>query len=308
MTAERVAITGAGGFIGRHLVRHLADQGSEVAAHCGADREVEFVREHASAVFVGDIFDESMFTQLLDGAQTVIHLAGPPSVAESFSAPMECARVHVLGTIGIAGAALQSGASRFVYVSSAEVYGSVSAASVAEAAPLLPRSPYGAAKLAAEHFVRTLCAGRLSAVIVRPFSIYGPGAPSAAVVPTILRQTGRGERIELANLAPVRDFCYIDDVVRGIALAGRQRSQSVEVFNLGSGVGVSVRELAQVALVAVGREMPIVQCAPADRPQSADVDRLVADASRARVQLEWVPEVSLVDGLRRTLCDREYLA
>ncbi|REK09979.1 MAG: NAD-dependent epimerase/dehydratase family protein [Planctomycetota bacterium] len=300
--AGKVVVTGAGGFLGRHVVRRLAEQGARVVALCGAEHELDRVRSLAAQAEAGDILETTLLNRHVAGADAVIHLAGPPAVRESFTNPVDFSRVHVLGTVAVAEACRRHHVRRLVYVSSAEVYGSLGLEPVSEHTPLRPRSPYGAAKASAETFVQTMVASSdTTAAILRPFSVFGPGGAPGAVVPTILRQALAETRIELARLTPVRDYCYIGDIARAVVLAAECDIAATTIVNLGSGTGTSVRQLAEVALEVVGRRLPIVQSASGDRPQSADVDQLVADVAMAESVLGWRPQVTLYEGLAHTV-------
>lgn len=303
MAPEKIVVTGAGGFLGRHVLSALAGPGVTISALCGDEAEREGIEKLAAHVAVGDILDTGLLDSRIRGADAVVHLAGPPFVRESFERPLDYARIHVLGTVAVLEACRAQRVRRLVYVSSAEVYGRSAAERVDENQPLCPLSPYGAAKASAERFIESMLAGGpSSAVMLRPFSIYGPGAPDGALVPTILRQAVDAPRIELANLAPIRDYCYVSDVAVAVKLALTVDIPGTSAVNIGSGEGTSVRHLAERALEVVGRRIPIAQAAASDRPADADVDRLVADVRRAESLLGWRPRVSLREGLAR-ICD-----
>jgi nucleoside-diphosphate-sugar epimerase len=301
MANARIVVTGAGGFLGRHVLKRLAHRHASLVALCGNAAELASVVRFAPYAVAGDILDKGLLDDHFRGADAVIHLAGPPSVRESFEEPLEYIRVHVLGTATVVDACRRHQIRRSIYVSSAEVYGSVTAERVGEDHLLNPRSPYGAAKVGAEWLIQTMLAdSSLSAVILRPFSIYGPGGREGSLVTTVLRQALDRENIEVSDLIPVRDYCYVDDLARAVELSLSADVAGAIPVNIGSGEGVSVRQLADLALQVVGREIPIVQSAASDRPYAARVERLVADTSRAQSLLGWRAKVALRDGLTRT--------
>jgi UDP-glucose 4-epimerase len=292
-------VTGAGGFIGTALLRELVRQGVAVRAVCHRHRVPHAAVPEGVLWRHGDVLAGAV-DGLLAGAAAVVHLAGPPSAAESFRQPREFARTHVEGTVAVLEACQTAGVRRFVYLSSAEVYGDSSAAAVAEDHPCAPRSPYGACKLAAEHMVQVYArCGAVDASILRAFSVYGPGQPSAGVLAEILRQATRGDRVELADLRPLRDFTHVDDIAVALAAALRGQPDGVRLLNLGSGVGISIGDLAALALRVCGRVGEIRTAARGDRPAAAVVRRLIADARRATAELGWRPRIALVDGLRK---------
>ena len=160
------------------------------------------------------------------------------------------------GTANVLTACARAGVRRLVYVSSAEVYGLRQEGPVAEEHSPVPRSPYGAAKLAAEHFIQALAPGLAADVfILRPFSVYGPGLPRRSVVGTLLYQALFADAIMLHDLRTVRDYCYLDDVVDAVLRACYAPTLAhVRAYNVGSGVGTSVGRLCRLALeVLAGR-------------------------------------------------------
>lgn len=195
-----------------------------------------------------------------------------------------------------------AGVRRFVYVSSAEVYGRPERNPVPEGHLLNPRSPYGAGKAAAEHFVRAYAhAYGIEVAVLRPFSVYGPRLRAGSVMATILRQVLTANEVLVADLAPVRDYCFLDDVIEGVLAAATARRLQEVTFNLGSGTGTSVGELAQLALQLAGRKLPVRTESSRGRPTGTDIDCLVADRTRAGALLGWAPRVRLEDGVCRTL-------
>jgi nucleoside-diphosphate-sugar epimerase len=138
-------------------------------------------------------------------------------------------------------------------------------------------------------------------VVLRPFSVYGPRLRPQSVLATILRQALHDDEIVLADLAPVRDYCFLDDVVEGILSAASAPRLADPTFNLGSGTGTSVGELAALALRLAGRDVPIRADPSRRRPAGTDVARLVADRRRAEAVLGWTPAVHMEDGVCRTI-------
>jgi nucleoside-diphosphate-sugar epimerase len=299
---QTVLVTGAGGFIGSSVVRALLLRGATVRALAGAPGQATLELPPEVMPVHADIEDSRALNGLVTGVDVAIHLAGPPSVAASFQAALEYGRVHTIGTLAMLEACRIAQVRRFVYLSSAEVYGRPEVNPVSEDHPPRPRSPYAASKAAAEQFVGAYARGfGAQTVVLRPFSVYGPGLPLRSVMGTILGQVLSEEEVVLADLGPVRDYCFLDDVVEGVLLAASAPCPSAAIFNLGSGVGTSVGDLAALTLRLAGRRLPIRSDPSRRRPGAADIDHLVADRARAEAVLGWSPAVSLEDGLSRTL-------
>lgn len=351
LVGRAMAVTGAGGFIGSALVRRLVTEGVAVHALLGpgdpqlslpdpgdeggrgeeagrggeAGRGEEVGRGEEAGTCVrtlcGEIDRPECLNALLDGVEVVFHLAGPASVASSFAAPAEFARIHATGTAALLAACERARVQHVIYVSSAEVYGRPLRNPIDETHRLQACSPYAAAKLAAEHFLEAyhLCHD-LAVTVLRPFSVYGPRQSPHGLIAVILRQLDQGE-IRLADLQPVRDFCYIDDVVDAAvraAAAGTTRGTPPEewwrrrraaapsaswhlVLNVGSGVGTSVEALARQLVRLRGRDAQVVGGGTADRPGASMIQHRVADTTRIRSLLGWEAQTPLDVGLRRTL-------
>jgi len=302
LAGKKIVVTGAGGFIGSRLVWTLEARGAIVTALVGAPGQNMFELPPSVPKLVADIEDRDVLVSLARDADVFLHLAGPPSVAASFTSPLEYERVHVRGTLAALDACRTAGVPRFVYLSSAEVYGRPASNPVSEDHALRPRSPYAACKAAAEHFVEAYAhASGTCCLILRPFSVYGPGSPGRALVHTVLRQAASREAIVLGDLAPIRDFIFVDDVVDAVMAAAVVPCRDTTALNIGSGTGTAVGALAGLALQLAGRSVPIRSTLNGERPPNADIDHLVANNARARETLGWTPRVDLPDGLLRTL-------
>lgn len=296
-----VVVTGGGGFIGRAVVRALLASGARVRALAGAPGDLLPPLPAGVAELRADITDAGAVRECVAEADAVVHLAGPASVAASFSRAAEYARAHVQGSATVLDACREAGVARVVLVSSAEVYGRPRSSPVREDHPLAPRSPYAAAKAGAEHFAQAFAAAfGMGVVILRPFSVYGPGAAPGSLVGTIVDAVRRGDPVRLHDLAPVRDYCFVDDVARAVAAACHRPLPPGTVLNVGTGTGTSVAGVAAAALEAAGRTLPVEERG-GGRPAAADIPALVADPSRARRLLEWEAEVELRAGLALTL-------
>ncbi|HEX7035608.1 MAG TPA: NAD-dependent epimerase/dehydratase family protein [Pseudomonadales bacterium] len=296
-------MTGGGGFIGARLVRALSAAGAQVRTLLGPQGSDVVMPPAGVPWYRGEVDDPAALTQVLRDAETVVHLAGPPSVAQSFRSPRSYARIHVGGTAAVVEACTRLTVRRLVYVSSAEVYGTPRQNPVTEDAPCEPRSPYAAAKVGGEAFVRAgAMAAGFEVVICRPFLVYGPGMAPTSLVSSLINQAERSNAIEVQDPRPIRDYCFVDDVVAALVRSCRiALPESIRVYNLGSGTGMAVGELAERILSLRWGGGSVRAAAHRDRPGRADILELVADTSRAARELGWRAEIGIEHGLTEML-------
>jgi UDP-glucose 4-epimerase len=325
MASESIAVTGAGGFIGRAAVAALQSRDVALSGLVGPDGD-ETTRLPAPSGpgrwQWGGLDDAEAADRLLDGASALIHLAGPPSVGQSFAVPFDFMAAHAGGTATMLQAAVRSGTvRRVVVVSSAEVYGIPSADVVDEDHAPQPLSPYAAAKLAAEHLSGIVArAHGLEVAIVRPFAVYGPASPPWSLVGIAVDQALHGDGPVLMNdLGRVRDLTYVDDVadllVRAATTPIDGLAGNAVAFNAATGQGTSVLELAQTALAAAGRDAEIAERPPRPEPASSDILgggrpgwsdplRLVGSPRRGAEILGWRPRTDVATGLQNLVAAR----
>jgi nucleoside-diphosphate-sugar epimerase len=258
MQGRKVLVTGAGGFIGPSVVHKLREEGATIRVHVGPPGQEAHRLPSDIAVERCDIIDGYRVNQLVEGMDIVVHMAGPASVRKSFDNVSDYTLSHVVGTAAVLDACRKSGVGRLVYISSAEVYGNTSQEMVDETCLTDARSPYAAAKIGAESLVKSFVYGHgLNAVILRPFSIYGPGISKQSVLGTIIEQARGGDAVVMADLRPVRDYCHVHDLARAIISACTARSTFPCVVNIGTGIGTSVGDLCTMVLRIIQRDVPI---------------------------------------------------
>jgi dTDP-glucose 4,6-dehydratase len=232
----------------------------------------------------------------------VFHLGALIAIPYSYLHPAEVVETNVLGTLNVLLAARDHGLARVIHTSTSEVYGTALRVPIAEGHPLQGQSPYSASKIGADKIAESFyCAYDLPVVTVRPFNTFGPRQSARAVIPTIISQALTQDALHLGSLDTRRDFTYVGDTVSGFIKAAEAEGGLGEVYNLGTGMDVTIQEIVSQVCKITGKELPIVQEASRMRPEKSEVMRLLSDYSKAQAALGWSPEVDLEEGLRRTV-------
>jgi len=297
----RIAITGADGFVGRHLCALLREHGDDPVELTGPRREGHPAAAHGMPV---DVTDAAAVANALSDPRldAVIHLAGFSSVGKSHEAPGAAFAVNAVGTVNVLRAARTR---RVLVIGSGEMYGAVEPGTRAnEGHPLRPLSPYAASKVAAEvaalQFHRSYAA---DVVCARPFNHLGPGQDPSFVVPAFAAQLleikrGRAEPVvRVGNLEPVRDFSHVRDVVEAYRLL-LEKGRAGEAYNVCSGRGQSIRDLLDRMIELTGVRAK-VEVDPA-RIRPVDLPSLVGDPSKL-IALGWRPRRTAQDALTEVL-------
>lgn len=305
---KRVLVTGAGGFIASHLVERLLHEGARVRAFVryNSRDEAGFLREvkaqEGLEIVAGDLRNMGAVESAVEGIETVFHLGAVISIPYSYVNPVEVVESNVTGTLNVLMACRKWGVERVVHTSTSEVYGTARVVPIDESHPLQGQSPYSASKIGADKLAESFWDSySLPVVTVRPFNTYGPRQSARAVIPTIVSQALLREVVHLGNLEARRDFTYVDDTVEGFMMAAITEGIEGVVVNLGTGEDISVREVAETIIALTGRKVRIEVEEERMRPERSEVMRLVSDNRLAREKIGWRPEVSLEDGLRKTI-------
>ncbi len=305
---RRVLVTGAGGFIGSHLVERLVERGAVTRAlvHYNALGTWAWLDHSpvrsAIEVVAGDIYDRDSLRRAMDKVEVVFHLAALIAIPYSYHAPASYIRTNVEGTLNVLQTAHEAGVARVVHTSTSEVYGTARYTPIDEAHPLQGQSPYAASKIGADKIAEAFhLSFGLPIVTVRPFNTFGPRQSSRAVIPAIITQCLAGGAVRLGSLHPTRDLNYVANTVEGFLLAATHPTAVGQTINLGSGREISIGDLAQLIARLTGQPLTITTEAQRIRPQHSEVDRLLADPTLARSLLGWEPTVSLEEGLQHTI-------
>ena len=215
--------------------------------------------------------------------------------------PKKFFEVNVIGTINIALATIkEKKAKRFVHISSSEIYGTAKYTPMDENHPTTPQSTYAVSKLAGDRVVFTMHKEHnLPAVIIRPFNSFGPNITQPYIIPEIIRQMMKGDVVKLGNLNAKRDLTYVTDTARGIILSLVKEGIVGEVINIGSQRSYSIKELVSLISEIMGKEISLEVDPLRFRPY--DVDTLICDYERATKLLGWEPEITVREGLEKTI-------
>jgi NAD dependent epimerase/dehydratase len=310
MLSPTVLVTGAGGFIGSHLVELLARDGARVRALCrynsrndrGALDWIDKDVEQDVEVLLGDLRDVESVGRAVAGCEIVFHLAAQIAIPYSYVNARDFFETNVMGTLNVAQAALQHDVGRVVHTSTSEVYGSAQSVPITERHPLEAQSPYAASKIGADKLMDSFHRSHgLPVVVLRPFNTYGPRQSARAVIPTIITQALRGSALELGALTPRRDLTYVEDTAAGFVAAARADGAIGRTIQLGTGESVSVGEIVDLVGDLVGRELVVTTDPARLRPPASEVQLLLSDPAVAGAVCDWRPEISLRDGLARTV-------
>jgi dTDP-glucose 4,6-dehydratase len=309
-TGRAVLVTGAGGFIGSHLTERLIDEGAQVRAFVrytsrgdlGLLNLLPPDKLAGVQVISGDLRDVEAVRGAVKGVDTVFHLGALIAIPYSYVHPREVIEVNVLGTTNVLMAGRDFAVRRIVHTSTSEVYGTAQYVPIDERHPLQGQSPYSASKIGAdkivESFVRSF---ELPVATLRPFNTYGPRQSARAVIPTIITQALARDAIRLGSLTPQRDLTFVADTVDGFLRMATHDAAVGQEVNIGADATIAIGELADKILRIVGRDLPIITEEQRMRPAASEVLRLWADNRKAAELIGWRPQVSLDEGLARTV-------
>lgn len=305
---RNVLVTGGAGFIGSHLVDALVARGDAVRVLDNLSTgKRENLAEHVSAGRVelveGDIRDAEAVGRAMKGVELVYHEAALASVPRSVEAPLESHHACATGTLTVLDAARRAGVRRVVYAASSSCYGDQPQTSKRETDPVMPLSPYAAAKLAGEMYCQAFYhTYGLETVGLRYFNVFGPRQDPkgayAAVIPRFITAILAGEAITVfGDGQQSRDFTYVANVVDGNLLAGEATGVAGQVINLANGKSDSLLQLITTIESLVSTKANVKH----EPARAGDVRDSLADIYLARRLLKYEPRVYLEEGLRRSL-------
>jgi len=301
---SKILITGGAGFIGSYMVDHLLSNDLEVVAldnlsSGSLGNLIQHLQRNDFKFIQDDIRNLDAIKNALEEVDAVFHAAAISNVPHSIEDPNETNDVNVCATIDLLKACLNSNVKRFVYPSSASVYGEVGNLPITEESPLNPISPYAASKLAAECYVRVF--GKvygIETVCLRYFNVYGPRQPnndySGVITLFINRLLNNEPPIIYGDGEQTRDFVNIQDVVRANMLAMNSKNAVGGIFNIATGEPCTINRLVDLLLSVTGKKQ---LCPMHEAPRLGDIRHSYADISKSQRVLEYKPQISLREGL-----------
>lgn len=307
---DKVLITGAGGFIGSHLVEALVRKGFKVICfvHYNSRNDwgdLQYLPANTldqTEIISGDIRDPFEISEAVRGCQVIFHLASLIAIPYSYRAPFNYVQTNVIGTLNVMQAALANNVEKVVHTSTSEVYGTAQYVPIDEKHPVHSQSPYSASKIGADMIAESYYRSfGLPVAVIRPFNTFGPRQSARAIVPTIIIQALNNQHVNLGNLHPTRDLNYVSDIVEGFIKVAESPKSVGEVINIGTGQEISIRDLVNKIFSLMNYRGFIQEETARKRPEKSEVERLMCDNTKAKTLLGWEPRVSLEQGLRKTI-------
>lgn len=308
---KRVLVTGAGGFIGSHLVELLVREGHEVRAlvrYNGRDDRGHLDRlddavKASIEVHRGDLKDPEAVRKAVDGRAWVFHLGALIAIPYSYQNPLDVVQTNLVGTAHVLDACRANpGLERVVLTSTSEVYGTAQFVPITESHPLRGQSPYAATKIGADALGESYHrAFGLPVAILRPFNTFGPRQSARAIIPTIISQALTRPVVRLGSLDPRRDLTYVKDTAAGFLAIARSDAAIGRVVNIGRGDDLTIGELVERIASRIGKPIQVEADPDRVRPAASEVGRLLAGTALAREIMGWSPRYSLDEALDETI-------
>jgi len=306
---KKVLITGAGGFIGSHLVEECVKSNLDVVAflHYNSKNSWGWLENSSIKknirIISGDIRDFDSVIKAMTGCDTVFHLAALIGIPYSYVSPLAYIKTNIEGTYNVLEAAKTINLSNVNITSTSETYGSAQYIPIDENHPVVGQSPYSASKIAADQLAISYYRSYGTPVkILRPFNTYGPRQSARAIVPSVITQILAGIKdIKLGNVTPTRDLNYVIDTVNGFLAIAKSSEFNGEIINIGSGFEISIGDLVLLIAESMGVEITLSSDEQRVRPKKSEVERLLCDNSKIISTTKWHPEYNLKNGLLKTI-------
>ena len=305
MKGSKVVVTGGAGFIGSNLAQELSKENQVTVfddLSTGYLENIENLINSRDIIFVkGSITNMDILQKLFEDVDYIFHQAAIPSVPRSVKDPISSNYTNVNGTLNVLVAARDNNVKKLVYASSSSAYGDTPVLPKREDMKPCPLSPYAISKLAAEYYCQVFSeVYNLATASLRYFNVFGPrqdpSSEYAAVIPKFIGSILNDKSpIVYGDGEQTRDFTFVDDVVNANILAAE--SMSTGVFNIAGGKRISINDLAGLIMEILDKDLDITHI----EPQPGDIKHSLADISKAREQIKYMPKFNVKDGLKETV-------
>ena len=308
---KKILVTGAGGFIGSHLVEALVKKGEKVRAfvHYNSFNQwgwldtlpPEILKD--IEVFAGDIRDPHGIREAMMGINTVYHLAALIAIPFSYHSPDSYVETNIKGTLNVLQAARQLNTNRVLVTSTSEIYGTAQYVPIDEKHPFQGQSPYSATKIGADRLAESFYRSfELPVTIVRPFNTFGPRQSARAIIPTIITQLLSGyKEIKLGDLTPTRDFVYVEDTANGFIKIAESSKTIGEEINIATQEEISIGKLAETLVKNINPKAKIIFDSQRKRPDKSEVNRLCGSRQKIRALTSWEQAYTFDQGIEKTI-------
>lgn len=290
----KVSVFGASGFVGRNMIKALVNENIETVASDIKEDSIEGVH-----VYPANILEYDQVKKIVHDSDYIIHLAASP-LPLSLKNPTDNARINIIGTLNIMDAARECGVKKVIFSSASSIVGDVLRNPVDETHPCTPKTPYGVAKYAIEHYLRVYKEiFGLDYLVFRFFNIYGPWQlpESGALIPMIynkLKNTGSFDI--LGDGTQVRDYVYVGDIADFIIKGIKNEQIKNEILNMGTGSGGTIKEVIETA-AGILNITPTINYKP---PRPGEISNFVADTTKMKQLFGSAPSTDLKKGLSKT--------
>ncbi len=303
---KRVLITGSEGFIGSHLTGLLLKKYKVDALvkynFTSNDFNLKYIKNKKNLnIIQGDIADYQFLQRISKKADIIIHLAALIGIPYSYNAVGSYVSSNITGTMNMLECVRHHKNDHLILLSSSEIYGSAEYTPMDENHPKNPSSPYAASKLSADMLAFSYIKSfKLPITIIRPFNTYGPRQSLRAVIPTIIMQAINGNKIEIGTVDTIRDFNYINDIVKGIEKTILNNNCLGETFNLCSNKAFEINEIISIVEQISEKKLNIVSSKKRTRPPNSEVNILLGDNRKAKSIINYKPLTNIYNGLSKT--------
>lgn len=311
LNGKKVLVTGAGGFIGSHLVEELVKNGCKVRAfvHYNSFNRwgwldyVDKKIKDSIEIFTGDVRDPNGVRESMRNIDVVFHLAALIGIPYSYHSPDTYVDTNIKGSLNVLQAARDLSIEKIIHTSTSEVYGTAQFVPITEKHPVNPQSPYSATKAAADFLALSFFESfNLPVAVIRPFNTYGSRQSARAIIPTIITQIISGKKkINIGSTHPTRDLTYVKDTVNGFIKIAELDKSIGQVINIGNNFEISIKDLINLIAKIMNAKIEIIIEEKRIRPKESEVERLWADNTKAKKLLEWFPKYKFEEGLKETI-------